>query len=328
MDNRSTVVSGNAEGDAPLKIEISAADHRRALCNCIDVPEASPSFPMAITEVGITGKTVWINLSPAGLGLLPFTAEIHVDLDADRRGIHMSRIEQAISELYDQEFTDLRQYALLLCRKITEGQQAAMGKVHIAGRLPFRRQTTISRRLSIDTVEVNVYVQISSRDSTAAAVIKTGAAVFHLTACPCTQVYNEVLFRRPAENYPQPTHSQRSKTGLLVETQEEQIGRCTGPTCEELIDCLADALHVSQDLLKRPDEADLVLKAHQYPQFAEDTVRETARAAGKNFRDKLPAASRIIIESLSLESIHIHDVHCKLQTTMGEILAVLDMNPA
>ncbi len=97
-------------------------------------------------------------------------------------------------------------------------------------------------------------------------------------------------------------------------------GHGESPSFEEILECLESTLHVTQDLLKRPDEAEIVLKAHRFPQFAEDVVRETAKEVGKKFVRKLPASTEVFIESLSLESIHAHDVHCILRTTLGEIL--------
>ena len=89
-----------------------------------------------------------------------------------------------------------------------------------------------------------------------------------------------------------------------------------------MADIFTEVLHVSQDLLKRPDETELVLKAHRRPQFAEDTVREVAKAAGNKFKDTLPPDTEIQVKTLSLESIHIHDVECYLDTRLGEILAI------
>ena len=111
-------------------------------------------------------------------------------------------------------------------------------------------------------------------------------------------------------------HSQRSRTELLISPPAaDQL-----PAHQELVAVLNEALHVSQDLLKRPDETELVLKAHNNPQFAEDTVREVAEVAGRKFRDILPHDTRIQVHSTSLESIHIHDVECSLDVTLADII--------
>ncbi|TFG37082.1 MAG: hypothetical protein E4H46_02425, partial [Desulfobacterales bacterium] len=117
-------------------------------------------------------------------------------------------------------------------------------------------------------------------------------------------------------NCPMPTHSQRSQTWLHLRGAGEV------PAYQDLLTCLENSLHLTQDLLKRQDEAEIVLKSHIHPQFAEDAVRETARAVGHMFGAVLPAGTAVIIESLSLESIHIHDVCCRLETSLGAICSL------
>jgi len=292
--------------------------HRQVLKTCIDVPEESPSFPLPLERVGISGKTVWVKLVENKGGHFPFTARILVNLPADKRGIHMSRIEQAIANLYDNKFSSLAEYGNLLASQILSAQNAQNIFVELTGHLPFIQRAPVSKLNSIDSVEVSCKVELTKNRSDWTKKFQVGAGVHHLTACPCTLSYNEVLFKRFNDPWPQATHSQRSKTQLLVSlADEEQL-----PAYQDLIDILDSVLHVSQDLLKRPDETELVLKAHRYPQFAEDTVREVARAAGEKFGKSLAPETRIQVHSLSLESIHIHDVECSLDTKLGDILAI------
>ena len=291
--------------------------HRLVLKTCIDVPEESPSFPMPLQKVGISGKTVWVSLSDNKGGHLPFNARIFVNLAADRRGIHMSRIEQAITALHGKQFNSLSQYGKLLASHVLEAQNAQNVFLELTGKMPFIQQAPVSRLTSIDSIEVSFSVELKKNGSETTGKMQVGTAVHHLTACPCTLAYNKALFNRFNDPWPQATHSQRSKTELSVSSQDyEQL-----PAYNVLVEILDEVLHVSQDLLKRPDETELVLKAHGCPQFAEDTVREVARAAGKKFKDILPAETGIQVKTLSLESIHIHDVECCLDTRLGEILA-------
>jgi GTP cyclohydrolase-4 len=291
--------------------------HRHVLETCIDVPEESPSFPIPLQKVGISGKTVWVGLTGNKGGHIPFTAKILVNLPANKRGIHMSRIEQAIATLYDKQFASLSEYGELLASHVLDTQNAQNIFLELTGRLPFIQQAPVSRLTSIDSIEVSFSVELERNKNETMGKMQVGAGVHHLTACPCTLSYNEVLFNRFNDPWPQATHSQRSKTELSISPPDyKQL-----PTYDVLADILAEVLHVSQDLLKRPDETELVLKAHRYPQFAEDTVREVARAAGEKFKDILPPETRVQVKTLSLESIHIHDVECCLETKLGEILA-------
>lgn len=303
-----------------MKPVFSRQEHERVLKNAIDVPEQKPSFDLDLSAVGISGKTVWVKFADSHLGRLPFKAEILVDLPATTRGIHMSRIEQTITDLYDRTFVDLRDYALALGSRIIAGQHARTGLVSLHGQTPLLRRTPVTDKLSIDTVELTASVRFGDQDGERPPEAMIGVSCHHLTACPCTLAYNQVLFDQAGSPCLPATHSQRSLTRLQVQTDFSVS--VPAPSYEDLIDCLTSALHPAQDLLKRPDEAELVFRAHRNPQFAEDAVRETARAVASKLGTTLPSATRIVIDSLSLESIHIHDVKCRLETSLGEILKV------
>ena len=304
-----------------MSMWFSRHDHQRVLDQGVDVPEERPSFPLLLDEVGIVNKTVWVSLNENRWGRLPFTADILINLPAERRGIHMSRIERAITELHDQEFTDLRDYALVLGAQVMDSQPATTGSIVLRGQVPLLQASPISELISIDTVEIGITARFADRNGARRTQVMIGATICHLTACPCTLAYNQVLFNQENSPYPLATHSQRSKTSLMIESRTDSPP--LAPTHDETINCLSSALHISRDLLKRPDEAELILQAHRQPQFVEDVVRETARSVGKMFANRLPAATRVRIKSLSLESIHIHDVTCRLDTSLNEILEVL-----
>lgn len=298
---------------------ISKEEHARVLELSTDIPEQRPSFAIDLTRVGISAKTVWIRLPE---GRLPFSAAVSIDLPASSRGIHMSRIEQAITLLAEEQFSDIHDYGVQLGRHTLEGQRGSRAQVELSGKIPFNSKTPASGHISSDTLDISASIRIKKQDGETTVTSLIGVAVCHLTACPCTLAYNSYLFEPDQGNCPLCTHSQRSITELRVEAGSRTTNETMSPSYDELRLCLENALHVAHDLLKRPDEAELVLKAHRHPQFAEDAVRETAREAGYLFGNRLKPQSRVHIHSRSLESIHIHDVCCSLETTLGNILAV------
>jgi GTP cyclohydrolase FolE2 len=312
------LVPAYAEGGDHLSTIIPEDKHRDVLGICVDVPEESPSFPMDLQKVGISGKTVWVSLTENKGGRIPFTAAVYVSLPGSRRGIHMSRIEQVITILHEKEFAGLPEYGKEFASRVLEAQNTQHVSLELTGQLPFKQQAPVSRLTSIDTIDVTLKVELAETRTGIEEKVSIGVSAYHLTACPCTLSYNQVLFDRFDDPWPQATHSQRSITEISVRPPEsDQL-----PTYVELVTLLSGVLHMSQDLLKRPDETELVLKAHRSPQFAEDTAREVAQAAGNTFRKKLPPETGIKVRTLSLESIHIHDVECCLHTTLGEILAI------
>ena len=294
-----------------MKTSISPQDHARVLAEGVDIPQQQPSFALPLPEVGICGKTVWVRLPE---GLVPFSARLEVNLAAEVRGIHMSRMEEVVAALYDQDFSDLRQYGLRLGKEMMARQGACSGRVRLAGQLPLIRTAKVSGRQSVDSIAVSLDLKLAGQGDDLKTEALFGVGVAHITACPCTQAYNQILFGKEGEECPLPTHSQRSQTTLSLQSAD------LSPSIAELLGCLEAALHVTQDLLKRTDEAQLVYTSHSQPQFAEDAVREVARQVGEQFGKTLPPEALVVIESLSLESIHIHDVCCRLETTLAEIV--------
>lgn len=292
--------------------------HKQVLENCIDIPKQVPAKPLLLNEVGISGKTVWIRLPS---GLVPFDAKLSVSLDPNVRGIHMSRMEEVISELHVHEFTDPCAYGTELAKRMLLKQDGSKGKVYLSGKLPVKRCSIVSKRTSIDTMEISAEVSVHAENDTSIIdYSRISIGVHHITACPCTQAYNEVLFEKKEDSCPLPTHSQRSFTRFWIDPQNNL------PTYEDLLTCMESSLHVTQDLLKRQDEAEIVLKSHRYPQFAEDAVREVAAKAAMQFKEIIPGNTRIEIESTSLESIHIHDVHCRFVGRLDDICRQLSLD--
>jgi GTP cyclohydrolase FolE2 len=305
-------------GKNHLSTLIPADIHKRVLADSVDVPEERPSFPLPLKKVGISGKTVWVRLAGNNGGRLPFKATIHLNLDGNRRGIHMSRIEQGITALHGRKFNSLPEYGIELARLILSSQSGSRVSLDLAGQMPLVQKAPVSGLESVDTIEVSCKLVVEREQGRETVTTGAGAAVHHMTACPCTLSYNETLASRFQYPWSRATHSQRSQTQLRVTPP----ANLQPPSFGELIAVLDSVLHVSRDLLKRPDETELVLKAHRFPQFSEDSVREVARAAGRTFGATLPQETRIQVFSRSLESIHIHDVECSLDTSLGEILTV------
>ncbi|NPA95241.1 MAG: GTP cyclohydrolase I FolE2 [Thermodesulfobacteria bacterium] len=309
MEKCSRLVSFPEEKWPDLRPEFDESRHQRVIDSCEDIPETRPAFPYPINRVGITDKTLWINLPE---GCMPFSSAIYVDLPSGFRGIHMSRMEQQISKLCQEQFCDICQFAECLAQKILEEQQGSTARISLEGLMPLRWKTAISKRISLDSIKLSADVTVSKEKGENRKRSLVGLALVHITACPCTQVYLGGLFGDKAK-WPYPTHSQRCVTWLRVERDGNE------PSYEDLLECLTSCLHPCQDLLKRPDEAELVLKSHREPQFAEDTVRLVARQVGLSLGNQIASDGLIEVNTTSYESIHNHNVACHLETTLKQI---------
>jgi GTP cyclohydrolase-4 len=141
-----------------------------------------------------------------------------------------------------------------------------------------------------------------------------GVKVIGMTACPCAMEVVRKLDARD-RNCSAPTHNQRNIGTLIIEV----------PRGAEIVDA-DDLIEIVEEsfssptysILKRKEEAELVIKAHAKPKFVEDVVRDILSAVLKRYKD-LPDEVLVIARSESEESIHKHNAFAERVTSLGEL---------
>lgn len=149
-----------------------------------------------------------------------------------------------------------------------------------------------------------------------------GATALGMTACPCAMsTARERLIQEfpkladpSLEALPIVTHNQRNRTTLLFVLEDHG---------EIEADRIVAAIEAAQSsptyaILKRGDEATLVLNAHRNPKFVEDVLRDLLASIPKRFAE-LPDAVQVRVRTVSEESIHKYDVVANHETTLGEL---------
>jgi GTP cyclohydrolase FolE2 len=291
-------------------MEIGIEEHQRVMKEGIDVPEQPPALAIAIQRVGIESNRLWVNLPQ---GRLAFDASIYLCLPAEFRGIHMSRIEEAVSRSYHESYPNLKAFARTLASRILSRQRGNKIEISLSGLIPLARRTPVSQKESVESLKVFLHLIHGEGDEQ----MELGIEIEHMTACPCTQAYHNTLLEGAEIQLPLPTHSQRTITRFFVNDRLDRLDFI------HLLIPAEECLHIIQGLLKRPDEAELVLKAHRRPQFVEDVVRELAASAGRSLSDRIDPDATVRIESTSIESIHTHNVVARLEMPFRRILAPL-----
>jgi GTP cyclohydrolase I/GTP cyclohydrolase-4 len=122
---------------------------------------------------------------------------------------------------------------------------------------------------------------------------------------------------RVLELVPVATHNQRGIGTLQVGCPE---------TCDAQIEA-STLLHIVEssmsseiyELMKRPDEAEIVEKAHRRPRFVEDCVREMIAMAIVEF-EPLGHDVFLCARQRNLETIHQHDVVAERHGLLGDLL--------
>jgi len=161
-----------------------------------------------------------------------------------------------------------------------------------------------------------------------------GAEVMGTTACPCAQEIMKEQVRDElvkmglkledatnfADKMPVATHNQRGRGSISIEVYDR---RCV--SIDKLIRIIEESMSAKvYGLLKRPDEAIVVARAHSNPKFVEDCVRTMAQKVVEAFPD-LPDDAAVNLKQINEESIHQHNAFAERTATMGELRAELSI---
>jgi GTP cyclohydrolase-4 len=283
-----------------------------------DVQSRLASSHFKLTRVGVTGVKKLVHIKrPNKKSVLPLTVtmDLFVDLPASQKGSHMSRNLELISEIIDQTLRspvfDLESFcaetAELLLRKhdyATFSEVKAEADYFLDVLYPSGQRGSEPYKLVAEAR--------AKRNGELKKLI--GVKVIGMTACPCAMEVVRKLDARD-KHCLVPTHNQRNIGTLMIEV----------PRGTEVVDA-DDLIQIVEksfssptySILKRKDEAELVLKAHTKPKFVEDVVRDILSAVLKRYKD-LPDEVIVIVRSESEESIHKHNAFAERVTTLGEL---------
>ena len=110
------------------------------------------------------------------------------------------------------------------------------------------------------------------------------------------------------------THNQRNVCTVIMTMDEN-----AAVEADDLIDIINDSFSSPTfELLKRDDEAAVVINAHRNPRFVEDMVRIVLKKIVDRY-PQLPDDVEITIRSESEESIHKHNAFAERTAVMGEL---------
>ncbi|HEY1356970.1 MAG TPA: GTP cyclohydrolase MptA [Thermoleophilaceae bacterium] len=301
-----------------------------------DVQARSPVTRVSLSRVGVTGVEKVLRIRSNGSEQL-FYAELEcfVDLPPDQKGAHMSRFEEVVNEAIDsvvlREAFKAETLAAHIAERVRDRQGGLRAEVKIAARYPEHKPAPVS-----GTPTQEIYTLFGSAVASDRGTRRlVGVQAQGMTACPCAQEmvmdraeerlaadgFTEDEIARVFEHVPVATHNQRGIGTLYVGCSE---------TCEEGIEAsaLLEIVENSMsseiyELMKRPDEVEVVEKAHRRPRFVEDCVREMIRMAVGRFRD-LGADAFIHARQENLETIHKHNVVAERYGLLGRLVEEIE----
>src|ERR1700754_528293 len=300
-----------------------------------DVQSGLPATQVSLSRVGVTGVEKVIRVRDHDRENL-FYAEMEcfVDLEPKQAGVHMSRFEEIVAEAIDEvvlgEAFKAEVLAAHVAEKVRERQHGRRAEVSLTARYPEIATTPES---GIDTQEIYVLYGTAVASEAGTRTL-TGVQAQGMTACPCAQEMITGLSRerlaeqgfddeeidRIVDLVPIATHNQRGIGTLHVGCPE---GGPAWIDAAELLRIVESSMSSEiYELMKRPDEMSVVVKAHEQPRFVEDCVREMIRQVVEGYPD-LPDDTFVMSRQENLETIHRHNVVAERYGTMGELRAEL-----
>lgn len=301
------------------------SNHYEEFMNVLtDVPESMPLEPITVDKAGVVNQQVYLTLNNI-LGRATSTVLCNVEMFVElkgHRGIHMSRCIEALFELATKKHSSLDSFTGSLAKELARRQSSEKVYVFATAKYLASRKTKVTNKNSYDSM--NLIARTSIEKSTTKTII--GLEAFNMTGCPCTETYTKFTVAPKLKGLGfsrsqiqsiidltiSGTHTQRGMVKLYVEKESDSLDY------KKLYDVMNESCHLIYELLKRPDEHDLVIRALKRPQFTEDVVRDVASEFIKQNCDLSDTTTFHVVSTL-FDSIHIHDVHTEIETTLGNI---------
>jgi len=296
-----------------------------------DVQASTPATQVSLSRVGVTGVEKVIRVKADGTENLFYAEfECFVDLNPRQAGVHMSRFEEIVGEAIDEvvlgEAFKAEVLAAHVAEKVRERQGGLRAEVSVTARYPETVTTPESGRSTQE-----IYVLFGTAvDSERGARTLTGVQAQGMTACPRAQEMVAGLSRerlaaegfapeeieRVVDVVPIATHNQRGIGTLHVGCPEGGPSWIDAPELLRIVETsMSSEIY---ELMKRPDELSVVVKAHENPRFVEDCVREMVRQVVEGYPD-LPDEAFAMARQENLETIHRHNVVAERYGTLGEL---------
>jgi GTP cyclohydrolase-4 len=311
-----------------------------------DVQASSPDVKINLTRVGVNNVKKLVEVARAG-GKRPVILisefYIFVDLPSGIKGANLSRNFEAMYEVLEEALNTPIYEVEELCSEVARRllqlhEYASTAEVGMKSEYMLKRRTPVMEITCQEPATIFAEARAFRTDNKGVRITKTvGAEIVGITTCPCAQ---ELMRDKAAEELtkigiakeeivtvlnaiPLATHNQRGRGRISIEV-ENDITLPLG----KIIKIIEGSMSAkTYEILKRPDEAEVVEKAHKKPMFVEDCVREMAKRVVEAFNE-LPDDSIVTIKQINEESIHQHDAVAERIASIGDLRRELKENDA
>jgi GTP cyclohydrolase-4 len=282
----------------------------------VDIPSSRPLNQIPLLRVGITNRPLALTLKDPFTDeakVLPCKISLFSSLKGDQRGIHMSRLEEAIDEL---RFLGLpiNHFTSQLAQLIVKTQEQREAYVKLEATLEHRVNKNVSGKSSIELITLLAATSVNTESQDKQSL---GVAAPFINACPCTQRWG---MREFFNTLKQRGYSpEEAETLTLIAPLQAHTNRGTATvtitdtknltlTPFDIYGVIDRSVPIIRELLKGPDEHQVVRAAHREGQFCEDNIRALMREIAQTFKGRIDGLAEVAINVDVDESVHSHNL--------------------
>ena len=257
----------------------------------IETQDEKPKHRIQLSKVGVKNLKTFVVTERSGLRhhIVP-KVEITIDLPADLKGIHMSRLVESMTEELSEQFKvhpSIEEIQIKILEGLEQKHPFSRGEVKFDFEFGYSTRTPVSNKRTWEVCDITA---ITRKVNDSPFIHEVEIQVIGNTVCPHCMANNDGL-----------THIQRAIGNLRVVGLTESI-----PTYGSMIDVIENSFSSrTYSLLKLEDEMHVTKEMHDNPLLVEDVCRNILQHAKNAFSD---SGLEIFAEARSLESIHKHDV--------------------
>jgi GTP cyclohydrolase-4 len=248
---------------------------------------------LRLRSVGISGIRKPLTVERReGAHTLAVDFHVAVDLPSERKGSDLSRNAEILAEVVDETVTRPVESLESACSSIAREllvrhSYATIASVEASAEYFLRRGVSEEKRSFENYTLLAEAHALRGADGSVELVRSVGAEAVGMTACPCAMetcrdrltAEFPLLARPELRDLPMISHNQRNRTCLVFELPDSTVVEA-----DELIAAIESAQSSpTYAILKRGDEAQVVLNAHRHPKFVEDVLRDLLASLPERF---------------------------------------------
>ena len=257
----------------------------------IDTQNEKPKHRIQLSKVGVKNLKTFVVTDRSGIRhhIVP-KVEFTIDLPAELKGVHMSRLVESMTEEISNQFRvhpSIEELQIKILEGLAQKHPFSRGEIKFEFEFGYTTRTPASNKRTWEVCDV---AAITRKENEKPYIHEIEIEVIGNTVCPHCMANNDGL-----------THIQRAIGKLCVVGETAAI-----PKYGSMIDVIEKSFSSkTYSLLKLEDEMLVTKQMHENPLLVEDVCRNILQFAKEAFSDR---DLEMFAEARSLESIHKHDV--------------------